>query len=147
MEDYRKKLRKRNWILLAALMTLATLLTAMLLLRHQYLTRMPDFFQGYAVGAFAGAIGSLSLLLFSTVYAMRKPERLKKLYIQETDERTVLIHQKTFTYGLAILIFALVIGVIVACFFNETVFFTLLVIIFLLMFILLGTKTYFDKKL
>lgn len=54
-------------------------------------------------------------------------KELKKLYIKENDERTIMIMQRTGAIGINMFIIGLGFGTIIAGFFNEIVFFTLLV--------------------
>lgn len=87
---------------------------------------MPDFAWGFQ----AGAIGGLELVLvFLTVWyliSMRDEKALKKLYIQENDERTLMIMQKTGAIGMTVCSIGLAFAAVIASFFDQTVFFTLL---------------------
>jgi len=86
-----------------------------------------DFLSGVRIGMFIGFEAVLIYRLTRYRRALKKPDLLEKLYIQETDERTVFILQKSFgaTFGISIILFAFC-G-IVASFWSMEVFLTLIV--------------------
>ena len=84
------------------------------------------FEAGFETGIFASFVCLLVLLIIRTSAAIMKPERLKKMYIAETDERILFIRQKSGSVGMSIILYGLVLGTIVAGNLDYTVFFTLL---------------------
>ena len=56
---------------------------------------------------------------------MRNEKALKKLYIEENDERTIMIIQKTGAMGITICIIGLAFTTVIAGFYNQIAFFSL----------------------
>ena|GEM_PF-1699840 len=88
---------------------------------------LQDFLSGVRIGMFIGFEVVLIYRLTRYRRAIKNPDLLEKLYIQETDERTIFILQKSFsaTFGISIILFAFF-G-IVASFWSMAVCLTLLV--------------------
>ena len=64
--------------------------------------------------------------IFRNIKATKDENQLKKLYIKENDERTIMIMLKTGAIGINICIIGLAFATIIAGYFNEIAFFTLL---------------------
>lgn len=128
MEKYRKTLIKRIIIMVIADVGLTLL----------YLFQIPEKlkpienanFSDYIKGFQAGMISVLDIffLYLSIRYylTLKKEEALKKLYYAETDERQKFIREKTGGTVLIVCAVMILIGAIIAAYFNETVFFTML---------------------
>ena len=106
----------------------------------------PGFYQGFNMGAFAG-VNYSGLLFVKYFVAMKKEDNLKKLYIEENDERSKLILEKTGAFGMLVFTILCAIGAIVAGFFDETVFYTLLCVTALSAIIRGACKIYYHTKL
>jgi len=126
MDKFKKQLRNRQLLLAAGLVIACG---AVSLTGHNDPV-MPDFLQGFIegfqVGLLAALFGVTVFYLIRYLRVMRDPEKLKKLYISETDERKLLIQQKAGSVGFFVVLFGLVLATIVAGNYNITVFFTLL---------------------
>lgn len=143
--EFRKKLRARNRYTIVAILGTGALFLVLMLSRREQLSAMLDFAQGFELGAFLGMIGGLLLSLINNLGALRKPARLKELYIKETDERNLLIQQKTGLWGFSLMVFGLLLASIVAGFFDQTVFLTLLGALGFLSLIQLVLKLYYRR--
>jgi len=97
-----------------------------LLLNQKQLPQLPSNIMSFHGGVLSGIGFLLILQVLKYVKAMRYEKELRKLYIKENDERTVMIMQKTGAIGINICILGLGSAAIIAGFFNELVFFTLL---------------------
>ena len=87
MDDFKKKMRRRQLLLVAALLLACCLI---LLSRHyDKISSESEFLYGFVSGFQVGIIiaifGFLVYFLIRNALAMKSPERLKKLYISETD--------------------------------------------------------------
>lgn len=147
MEKFRAKIQKRVTVLsLTAIFTAAVYL---LLISGLVMDTpsVPGFIRGFNMGAFAGV--ELILVFFTVRYfvSMKNDDTLKKLYIEENDERTKLILEKTGAVGMLLFIIVSAVGAIVAGFFNETVFYTLLGTTVLSSLIRGACKLYYHIKL
>lgn len=130
MEAYREKLKKRNGANLVLLIVLAALYGGLLFLTRELPSesdiRFHDFFRGFHLGFFSAVEAVLLYTLVKNGFTLKHPERLRKRYIKETDERMALIRQKTGSFGLAVCEMGLLAGAVAAGFFSETIFFSLL---------------------
>ena len=87
---------------------------------------MRGFIDGFQVGVASCLLGVMIIFAVKYFIAISRPDRLKKLYIFETDERRIFIKQKTGNLGMNIIIYGLAVGTSVAGNLNNTVFFSLL---------------------
>jgi hypothetical protein len=85
-----------------------------------------DMIRGFQVGIFI-ALQIMVIVYFGMYYkALQSDEALKKLYIEENDERTKYIQDKIGGTGFNLIIGAMGTATVIAGFFNQTVFLTLL---------------------
>ncbi len=125
MGKFKEKIRVRTLGMTVVAISLA-LSYLVLFLNQDKLPKMPSFIMGFHTGVLCG-LGVLIILdIFKNLRAMRDEKELKKLYIQENDERTIAIMQKTGAMGMAICTIGLGFATVIAGFFNEIVFFSLL---------------------
>ncbi len=107
--------------------------------------------KNYPMGFVSGA--STGILLIVIVYvvkyakALKNPEQLKKLYIEETDERTKQIGLEVGKTSALITLLALCLGMLVSVFFNRTVFNTILVIVLFVSILNAILNAYYSKKM
>lgn len=106
--------------------------------------------------SFAAAFGSgicwgiAAVMLFNVIRyqsSLKNEEKLKKLYIEENDERQKLIEAKIGKTSNSISIMSLVLAMIISNFFNQTVFYTLLAAVMFIVLIQLTLKAYYNKKI
>ena len=128
MENFTKKLQVRQYFLVIG--TLGACSGVLLTRNFAKATTASDFIRGFVDGFQAGlVVALLGALIFNFIrnfMAIRNPERRKKLYISETDERKVFIMQKSGSKGMNIAMYGLAVGTAIAGNINDTVFFTLL---------------------
>lgn len=72
---------------------------------------------------------------------------LKKMYIEENDERTGLILRNASTLGMSVILMGLGVAAIVSGFFSATVFSTLMACLLFILFVFFGLWAYYAKKL
>lgn len=109
-----------------------------------------SFEGGFIMGAQAGLFFALVAVLAGTamryIRALRDDAALKKLYIEQTDERARFIRDKIGGIGLNLSLGLLAMGVVISGFFDRTVFFTLLVALASAVFVKAGLKIYCRVK-
>ena len=81
---------------------------------------------GFNLGLICAFIFVVVFRIYRYSAALRNDEKLKRMYIAETDERALLIMQKSGSIGMNASMIGLIIGASVSAYFNITVFFTLL---------------------
>jgi hypothetical protein len=147
MEKFKAKVQKRVLILSMTVLFIGVIYLILISGLVIDTPTVPDFIRGFNMGAFAGV--ELILVFFIVKYfvAMKKEDNLKKLYIEENDERSKLILEKTGAFGMLVFTILCAIGAIVAGFFDETVFYTLLCVTALSAIIRGACKLYYHMKL
>lgn len=128
MEEFKKKLRGRQILLVSGLLgaCLATYLSARFYEKEETASEFArGYISGFQVGILLALMGTLLVFIVKHVMALRSPERLRELYISETDERKLLIKQRAGSVGMNIASYGLVAGTVVAGNINDTVFFSL----------------------
>ena len=81
------------------------------------------------------------------VLALKNEERLRKMYIQSTDERNSAIVKEASNAAIVIAILCFAVGGITASYFNKTVCVTLYLVTVTLGVIQFCTGIYFNKKM
>ena len=125
MDKFKAKIQKRIFVMAFILIILAVIYFIFPLYAAE-LPPIPDFIRGFHFGAFIGIELALVFFIVRFIVSLRTIESLKKLYIEENDERTKMIMQKSGAIGMGICMAGLSIGTITAGFLNETAFFSLL---------------------
>lgn len=106
-----------------------------------------DFVQGFDLGIFSAVVVVSIFGAVSNALTLRSEEKMKKLYIKETDERQALIKQKSGSTAFYIILYSLILATIASGFLNTTVFFTLLAAVIFSEITLLSTIFYYKHKL
>ncbi|SDN65129.1 hypothetical protein [Bacillus sp. OK048] len=105
-----------------------------------------DFSLGVQIGIFIG-ISLITLYFIGKLRnALKYEDKLKKLYIEENDERRRLIQQKTGKTTTIIVAFSMAIAIVIAGFYNFVVLITLLSTLLFLFIITAFVKYYYNKK-
>lgn len=105
-----------------------------------------EFITGFQLGLFI----AIEIIFVSKMVKYRRAladeELLKKLYVEETDERRVFIATKTATLSFHVVLSAIGVAAIVAGFFDKTVFFTLLGVLIFVALTKFVMKVYYRHK-
>lgn len=146
MDKYREKLKVRTTILsLVAAVTL--LIYVGLLFYGDRLPELPSFIKGFQTGVVLGIELGVIAYIAKYMKALKNDVNLKKLFIEENDERTGLILRSAGTLTVSVTLVVLGIAATIAGFFNSLVFFTLLGALFFVIIIFYTMWIYFAKKL
>jgi len=105
-----------------------------------------DMIHGFQVGFFVGL--QLVMVKYIGKYgnALRDEEKLKKLYVEENDERTKLIGDKIGGIGFNFTLGALATASVISGFFNEIVFATLAGVLIFSVLVKGSLKLYYRQK-
>lgn len=98
---------------------------------------------------YGAGLGTMFLLFFymrKYTFGLRNEETIKQLYIAENDERHRFILTKTGGTALNIVILGLALGSVIAGFFNEIIFFSLLGATIFSALVKGSLKWYYTKK-
>ena len=148
MEEFKKRLVHRQQLILAGLLfaCFALIFSSRFEKAETVSEFIRGFIDGFQVGISACLLGVLIIFAVKYFIAISRPDRLKNLYIFETDERRIFIKQKTGNIGMNIIIYGLAVGTAVAGNLNNTVFFSLLGACLFVTSILGVMKLYFNRK-
>ena len=125
MEQFRKKLKIRIYLLLALSLVVVALGVYDVFFASETLKNMNVF--GFQMGA-TSAIGFLSLLnVFKYSIVLKDDSKFKLEYNKENDERTKLIKSKAGIPILPVLSVLMIIAGIIAGYYSEIVFYTLVI--------------------
>ena len=147
MEKYKISLKKKSITFIT--IAIALYVTAVVLEILYILNVLVPADQYIMSGIFSGCIGAGTSSLVMGLYVKRilkNEEKFKKFYIENTDERRVLLERNTIYMASTILISLLCIVALVFAYINLTVTITLFAVFFVFFAIILLTGLYYSKK-
>lgn len=158
MEKFRKQLKTRmtGYIITAVLSAILYGVFAFLDMTNALGTVLPssisgaaeegDFTSGFRTGFCSAIVGFAVIKAIFCAAALKNEQKLKAMYIKETDERTAMIIQKTASSSFSVTIMALAVASVAASFFSMTVLYTLIAIIFFIVFVRTAFQFYYTRK-
>lgn len=147
MEKYKISLKKKSITFIT--IAIALYVTAVVLEILYVLNVLVPADQYIMSGIFSGCIGGGTSSLIMGLYVNKKSkneENLKKFYIEQNDERRLLLERKAIYTASTILISLLWIVALVFAYINLTVTITLFAVFFVFFAIILLTGLYYSKK-
>ncbi len=105
-----------------------------------------EFIAGYNLGFCIGLELVVIFWIVRYTRALRDDKLLKKFYIKEKDERLIWIRERSGGISITITLAGLALGTIMAGYFNEVVFFTLLGAFFFVALVGASLKLYYRNK-
>ena len=127
MEQYKKSLKRRIALLRAGVAAMVTLLVLgeCGTFRAIGLNSFSEFLRGFQTGILFSSSMVFAFLIGRYIWLLNNDEKLKAAYYTENDERHKLIMMKTGGNAMYVCAVVILIGGIVAGYFNEIVFFSL----------------------
>ncbi len=146
MEQFKQKLRQRVIYICTMLIVFSLIMASLMLFLNHDDTHISDFIRGFQAGIFLTV--EIVLVYYTVRYSatLRNEEALKKIYIEETDERTLMIQQKSGSVGMELVTFGLVVAAVISGYFDQKVFLTLLGAVAFVVIIRLMLKLYYRNK-
>ncbi|MEG0452403.1 MAG: hypothetical protein RR428_00670 [Coprobacillus sp.] len=119
-----------------------------------YFLDYKEFFKGervesgvsFLIGMLLGVSFLAIFLIYEYAKALKDDQRLKKLYIDEHDERKALIKAKMAEGVLIASIVLLIIAINISVYFSPIIAITLICELFVLIFVTLSFKLYYSRK-
>jgi uncharacterized membrane protein len=105
-----------------------------------------SMWRGFISGASFGILGVMIFFLIRNIRALYNEKFLKKLYVQENDERQIQIWTAARAESTRVFLLAGLAACIIAGYFSITVSLTILVCILVHSLLGLGFKIYYSKK-
>lgn len=146
LEKYRREIKNRVSVYQALIaVALVFVIIGNVLLKDRGQT--VESVRGFATGLFIG-IELVCVFQLGKLWKMLKDEEvLKEVYIREHDEREALIQMKSGLHVIPVLSFIILICAILVGFFNDTIFYTLVVVGIGQILIALALKIYWKMHL
>ncbi|MBY0116988.1 hypothetical protein [Paenibacillus xylanexedens] len=146
MDKYKIKVKTRKNVL--SLVAAATLLIYVGLIFYRGgLPDLPSFIKGFHTGAFIGVEVAVAFFLVRYIKASINEAELKKQYIEENDERSVMILQRAGTLSTAIILISLGVASVIAGFFNPLIFYTLLTCLLFVLIVFFALWMYYARAI
>ena len=146
LEKYRREIKNRVSVyqaLIAVALVFVIIGNVLLKDRGQTVESVRGFATGLSIG-----IELVCVFQLGKLWKMLKDEEvLKEVYIREHDEREALIQMKSGLHVIPILSFIILICAILVGFFNETIFYTLVIVGIGQILIALALKIYWKNHL
>ena len=152
MEEFKKVLKRRHDLYLIAVLSISV---GHVLLRP-YLRSIapaqsdsmfaPGIAEGFQVGLMSGLVAAFVVFAIRYAAALKSPERMRKMYIAETDERTLLIKQKSGSVGMNIVMYGFAIAAVLTGEFSGLVSVTLIAACGFVGLVRIALKLYYSRK-
>ncbi len=143
MEEFKRVIQKRNLILKGLALVCIILNIMFYVIPFEKTYEVGISFQ---LGLFEGLLFLGLLGIYKYSKALKDEQMLKKLYIQEHDERKMMIKQKVGQSSLITIVLLLVMITCVSAYMDMVVTKTLICVIYGILFITLIFKIYYSKK-
>jgi len=153
MSEFDGVLRRRIWFLahgvgfavLAVLVSVAYQMTRNGVAGNMVIS-LDGFASGFRTGIFVVFVASMMNSIMRAARALRSEDALRRLYIQESDERTNLIRDRVGRAGLDFITGGLATASFIAGMFNETVFYTLCGALAFAVLVKASLKFYYSRR-
>lgn len=143
MEDFRKKVERHF-----KFDTMFCLCSLALYFMLKFLTKgASDFAQGISMGVFVGMELFVVCHLARTFTALRNEEKLKEMYINETDERNIAIQKETSQKGSVISMVGTSMAAIAAGFFDKKICFSLVAVLIFSALVTILVNVYYKRRM
>jgi uncharacterized membrane protein len=149
MDKFRKTVEQRRFI--GIVLIIIVLAISVIGRFTSYLLLIENLIPEY-ISAFSGGFSlAVEIILIMNVAkytkALKSEEILKELYIDETDERNVMIRTKTGGTAVNIIMLTLICATLISGIFSETVFYTLFATLLFVAILSLSLKFYYKKNI
>lgn len=146
MVGFRNTLKKRLVWLITLNCLVLVLLALTAFFRDKTAGAVSEFINGFQTGIFSVAQLSLLLIIIRYIRVLKNEEKLKKLYIEENDERAIWIRDKIGGFGFLFSVVMIATATVIAGFFNIIVFCTLFAVTFFMVIVKASLKIYYKSK-
>lgn len=156
MEQYKEKLKIQNWIfgisclvlLIFAVLAIGSELGLFsILIPATHDERWRSTWYGYITGSCVGVFAVMLAGLIRNIRALKDEKKLKKLFVEAHDERTIQIQTMARNTAMQILLYTGLVATVIAGYFNVTVSITIFVCIWISSSVNLLLISYYNKKL
>jgi len=146
MNEFKGVISRRFKLLISVVVLFVLIVLAFFLYGYETESNLGDFVLGMQTGIFIGTLALICVKINALRLALRDEAALKKLYIEEKDERKQLIEQSTNSLSLQIILLLTSLAAVVSGFFSVTVSITLFAVLTVLSLVMVITKWYYNRK-
>lgn len=155
MEKFRKQIKRRLRTNVVLAILLVALFASLMIMdaTNAWSTFLPieengdnAFLAGFRTGFCTSLIGFAVVKIIILSRALKDENKLKAMYIKETDERNLLIEQKTSTASFAVTIIGLGVACVIVSFFSRPILYTLICVILFVSIVKVAFSIYYSKK-
>ncbi len=155
MEKFRKQIKRRLTTNVVLAIFLVVLFAALMIMdaTNAWSTFLPvekngdsAFLAGFRSGFCTSLIGFAVVKIIVLSRALKDENKLKAMYIKETDERNLLIEQKTSSASFAVTIMGLAVACVIVSFFSRPILYTLVCVILFVSIVKVAFSIYYSKK-
>ncbi|MBD5160397.1 MAG: hypothetical protein HDT23_09190 [Ruminococcus sp.] len=143
MEDFRKKLTQKSRLITGfCCFSLPVYIGLM-----RFVKNADDFIVGLVTGVFIGIMLVSVFNLVKIQSTLNNEEKLREMYIRQTDERNIAIGKETMKTSGFISIMITALAVIISGFFNPVISITLAISLVANTVITIAVRSYYNKKM
>ncbi|HLV09935.1 MAG TPA: hypothetical protein VKY40_06995 [Halanaerobiales bacterium] len=148
MKNFREKMKRRIVFQVLTIIIVAAVYFILLYNKDKIAGEnyIVSFVRGFQTGLFVSLQAVSIYYLFKYISALKNEETLKEIYIKENDERKIMIEQKAGSVSMIISYIILALASIIAGFYNQIIFFTLVGTLLFLAFTRLFMYLYFNRR-
>lgn len=155
MEKFRKQIKRRLRTNVVLAIFLVALFAALMIMdaTNAWSTFLPieengdnAFLAGFRTGFCTSLIGYAVVKIIVLSRALKDEKKLKAMYIRETDERNLMIEQKTSSASFAVTIMGLAVACVIVSFFSRPILYTLVCVILFVSIVKVTFSIYFSRK-
>lgn len=147
MTVYKKSIKTRLVLFLVSFVVVSALFAiSFLTLNASKSNAAGDFINGYRFGISFSVLAGLIYYIIYYYLILQSEEKLRKSYIDETDERKIMIAQKAGSNGMGLVVLGLAIASVISSFFDDKVSITLIITCLVTVLIHSGLKLYYKNK-
>ena len=145
MEKFKKNIKQKFIVctIAYAVMFSAALILSMLTAFEILIPVTGD--AAFCVGLIGGGAVMLSHAL-NYRKGLKNEEKLKELYIKDTDERSVIIFKSTYSLASYLLVILMLIAAIIFAYINSVICYTLLTVLIVFAILISISSLYYNKK-
>lgn len=144
MEKFKENIKKRNKGLVFIIFIIFLVNSGLYLFNQNRLINSSAL--GFQIGVLIGMSGLCMIRIGQYQKAIKNEKQLKRLYIQENDERKALVKQKMALGSLFTSMLAIIIAASFALYYDEKVAITLISTVFMIALISIAYKFYYLRK-
>ena len=146
-EEYRKELKRKNGLLLFAMLGAAAMAAVILFVELRGIGEISDYMLGVYCGACTGISIASLVLLIRNLLLLNNEEKLKQSRIENYDERNAEIRSKAMLAAIRVMLICCMVTALVGGLYDAYLIKVMLFVTYVFLFSYLLADTYYRKKM